>query len=219
MKFFGDAERVLLDLGGMAEGVGLILFAQLGRHVDIGHAMGAAAVSDTDVEIAVGSESQAAAVVLAVDPVQFEQHALAGRIGAVGIAGRDPEFGGPPGVGGLALERRVGPRFGAVVDEEPPVGGEIGMKGQGQQAALVEGRQQVHQLGPKIDERRGQRLAVGAENVDDARLIAEKTPLAAVRRRDQQQWRLEAPGHQFECDLGQSLRPGRRRSRAQPQDR
>lgn len=75
------------------------------RDMDVQYAMGAATVADADIEIAVRTKGQAAAIVLAVDPVQLHQHPFRCGIGAVRMLPVDTKFRGPPGVSSLALER------------------------------------------------------------------------------------------------------------------
>jgi len=206
VEAFRNLERILRDLFRVPVGI-----RGFRRDVDVGHAVHAAAVADAEVQIPVGPESEAAAVVLAIDPVEFEQHALGGAIRALRIRRGHPELGQPPGVRGLALERRAGPGPRAVGCVEQAVAREVRVKGERPQAALVERLEQRHDLVAQVEERLSAGLAVGAEDVNDPHLLAEEAPPAPVGRRDEEDGRVEALGHELDGDRRQRL--ARRRDR------
>ena len=143
--------------------------------------LGAAAVSEAHVEIAVGAELDVAAVVAVGRLGYFEEDALL-RVGAVRVVPGNPELRQH---GAEALSR--------VMDEEAPVGGEAGMEGQPEESGL---RPEVDRPGLQVDEDRAGVRPRRVENPDDAGLLGEEEAAAAVAGRSQEDGGIHRQGRE-----------------------
>ena len=122
-----------------------------------------AAVAQPDVQVAVRAEGQLPAVVVGERVGQREQDALAGRVGRLQV-----------GRGGQLGDDRRAVAGSAVVDEEAPVGGEVGVEGQAQQPALAAGADAIAR-GRRTG---GPQRAVGVDHADPPpRSFTKRRPL------------------------------------------
>ena len=160
--------------------------------------VGAAAVADRDVEVAVvGTEGESAGVVVELRLVDLQQDDLRGRVGEVRVA-RDAQLGDRARA--VEARRRAGAQGRAVVDEEAAVRRVIGVEGEAEQAALVEARLQGDELGAQVEKRRRQARAVGVEDPHQTHLVDDEEAPRAVRRRHQVHRRGEGVGDELHAD-------------------
>ena len=201
MEAFRDLEGVFRNHVGALARIGGVRRLD----IDVRDAMHAAAVAKPDIEKAVRAEGEAAAIMLAVDPIEFEENALRAWLRTVRVGGRQLEFGNPPRRGRLARERRAGAGLGAVGDVKQAIRRKIGMKRHPKQPALVEGLEQRHHGGPQVEKRRLHALSRSIDNIDLARLLADEAPAAAVVRGNQEDRRVEPLRDKLRGDFGQRL--------------
>ncbi len=123
------------------------------------------AVAEGDVEKAVVTELDHAAVVVLERLGDHQQDPLGVRIGDVDARGRPLIFGDHG--------RAVG--YPRVVHEEPSVGGELGMKGQPEQALLAAGQDAAHD----VEEHR-RSAGAGLQQLDPAPLLDDEQAAGAV---------------------------------------
>jgi hypothetical protein len=128
---------------------------------------GVAAVAAGEVKVAVRAESDAAAVVVEVRLVDFEEDFFGVKVGRAAVR---LEFGKGPSV--VPVRRDMGLFGGAVNDEKASVGRVLGMEGQTEQAAFVKALVEFGQFGSEIEPRRGR--AVFVHLVDDANLVCDQ---------------------------------------------
>ena len=124
------------------------------------------AVAHGDVEESVGAELDHAAVVVGERLRDHEEHGL-DAVGDARVGRRDAVLGDDGGTVGL-------PR---VVDEESAIARELGMEGEAEQPALPA----EEHLGGDVEEDDGG-AGPGREHPDDARLLDDEQPMAAVPR-------------------------------------
>jgi len=161
------------------------------------------AVTDPDVQVAIRAESHPTAVVVGVGLVDLQTHLLRGRIEGEGLRRRRGELGDaqravPVGRRGFASGRRVR-------DHHPTVLLELGMQGQTQdtafiEGALVEGRQPV---GERQDRGLTQ-LARFLKEPDEPRLIDDECP--PIGQGDVGERRGQSSGHPGQGNRGGGLK-------------
>lgn len=118
------------------------------------------AVTEAEVQVAVGAEVEVAGIVVGIGLIDAQDHQFAVGVGHIGIGRADAEPGDARMAGAVG-----------VIDVEVAVLGVVGMKNQAQQAALIGGGVDA---ALDVQKRGRQALALRIEDVDDAALFGNK---------------------------------------------
>jgi hypothetical protein len=147
----------------------------------------AAAVTEADVEVAVGAEGDHAAVVVAVEHRLAQHHEAAGRIGHVGVGRRDGE----------AAHDRRREREARVGHEDLPVARERRMEREAEQAQFAAEADDAHRR--EVEERRRQQRAV-LDDADATGLLRDEEPLGVAGRRGHERRAHESARHRLQLE-------------------
>lgn len=199
VKLLRNLERIFRNLFGMPSRV--VCFGRR-WNVDIRDAMYAAAIAEAEIQVAVWTEGEATAIVLAINPVDLQKHALTARIDDIGIGSGDAEFRQAARVGGLACELGVVTKLRTVVHIDQPILGKLRMEIHTEETAFVESLKQFHHPVTEVEKRFLLSRAIGSNNEHLACLFADKAATGAIIWLEKKNRCVESIGDELDSDFG-----------------